>query len=185
MLHLAAGNKNKKKNIRIESTGGKTKEATRTTFFRDPQPAASTSFAPPPPPASVPSTPNGKKEKKQYLPYPSARSDLPPNVVVTKVNVLAKTWVAGVGEVIKGTGDEWVARAEEDQKTVVEREDATVVVEEVREGRSEEAGWEGWPSREAVEAKWEDLRGIQKEEGKDGDRVAVKVRSPAPTIGHS
>lgn len=112
--------------------------------------------------------------------YPSTRKDLPPNVVVTKVNVEVKNWVAGVGKIIKGTDRDYVPSGREFEEVEEDEEDEEMgaIEEVVAVAKEVVPGWEGWPSSEEVENTWYDLREAVKDEAKEGDWVAVKVCNP-------
>ncbi|GAA5863033.1 hypothetical protein JCM1840_002445 [Sporobolomyces johnsonii] len=107
-----------------------------------------------------PLRPTKTTARQPFVP-PNKRSDLPPWMVVTSVNVEGKNWEAGVGRRVRGTSRNWVQREEEEEG----------------EGETEEeyAGWEGWMSSEAVERRWEGLRKIGKDEAREGIKVATKV----------
>lgn len=193
MLGLASGNKNKKKVIRVGK--GKGKESSRITFFDDPQPALPYSASTSSPEISSPTlnlTPPSdldslSAKSDQSLLVPSKRTDLHPRLIVSKVNVEDKKWIAGPSEIISGTSEDYTPRAPKVYVLSKRPEMASLVgvevlplsngVEafEVPIGSGSEVEWEGWPSIDIVEKNWANWKVLQREEKKDGDWVAVKV----------
>lgn len=119
------------------------------------------------------STPRSAKTKKQkqfernqafFLPAPSARKNLPPSILVTKVDVESPLWVAGVGTIVEGTSTDWI-------QVEVEASLPVVPVATVVGG----GYWAGWPSIDEVERRFEGLTKALMGETKQGDLVAVKV----------
>lgn len=100
---------------------------------------------------------------------PSKRTDLPPNVRVTKVDVERKDWEAGTGKVIEGTSRDWVT-------PVVKAIEVSTAEVGTVEGIS--GDWNGWLTREVVEKRLAEgsLPVLRLEDAKDGQRVAVQVR---------
>lgn len=204
MLGLASGNKNKKKIIRVGK--GKGKESSRITFFDDPQPAstysASTSTSDISSPTLNSSAPSDLLSAKsdQSLLVPSKRTDLHPRLIVSKVNVEDKKWTAGPSEIISGTSTDYTPRAPKvyvlSRRAAVEASVMEVDVDvlpstngvealEVLDGSEGVMGWEGWPSIALVEKNWANWKVLQREDKKDGDWIAVKVRismTPTPRI---
>ncbi|BGP24132.1 hypothetical protein JCM10295v2_003039 [Rhodotorula toruloides] len=122
-----------------------------------PAPAAS-STAPCAVPTSQPELPLATP-KPSFIP-PSKRPDLPPHVVVTKVDVEAKKWQPGVGRVIKGTSRDWVpVKAKE--------------MDEVATGGAGE--WKGWVEVEEVQRRWDGLRKVDRTQVQPGMRVATQI----------
>lgn len=219
MLHLASGNKNKKKAIHIPKDG-RGKQATRTVFGAEDErapavePPKSPRWTPKSPtiapaelalsPAPV-STPNGKGKGKARAgkkpwnagpAHPSERADLPPNVTVTVVDVEREGWTAGRGRVVEGTSSAWVARAKaplavldvrgpgatvEDKAVEVKPVEATKPVEQYEQYEEEEeteGEWAGWPTRSAVERRFDALKPLSEADAgmQLNLRVAIKVR---------
>ncbi|ORY78927.1 hypothetical protein BCR35DRAFT_304964 [Leucosporidium creatinivorum] len=241
MLHLASGNKNKKKTIiglgNSSGKGSRMKLGTKITFLDEPQRVWGTTPAPaqeekgkkameiplPPSPKHVPdspphsaaldlaittttsapppstpiatSKPSKKKRKSlastspapsvaastQALP-PSKRTDLPPNIVVTSVNVEAKHWEAGVGEVVLGTSADWGGWTKE-APVLVEVGSGEAVAGGVEKAEVVEedwgVAWKGWVPGWKVEERFAKggagLRKLAREEGKEGMKVATRV----------
>lgn len=137
-------------------------------------PAASVPLPPSPVVASTKSKKQLKYEKDQarYLPAPSARTDLPPNVTVTRVDVESPSWEAGVGKVIEGTSGDYVAPAR-------------VEVMQIDEGMQDAEGgdeWARWPTAEEIEETWEEMSVLPQSSNTRGKRVATKVRPPSPAF---
>jgi hypothetical protein len=101
--------------------------------------------------------------KPSFVPA-SKRTDLPPRVVVTKVDVEAKKWQPGVGRIMKGTSRDWVERPAEKGK------------EAGGSGGDGEGEWKGWMTAEEVEKRWDSLRKVGRTQVHPGMRVATQVR---------
>lgn len=237
MLHLASGNKNKKKFIVGVGRDGKAKGrvATRTVFgkeeeggegleektMEEEQPRGATkegspSWTPGSPPAVgnegvqsvagnagveqgvekvVAVAPKGKgkggkkeQQKREWKPQgglgtPSERRDLPPNVVVTKVNVERDGWVAGAGPVVEGTSSTWVQTPWVRQAVLDLGWAKEVAVEQELKEIEWEGEWKGWPGVESVEKSWDSLAVLSVADGASrvGAKVVTKVRS-TPTL---
>ena len=199
MQALAKGNKNKKKTIRLPQPGAgpAAVEVKERSPVRSPSSASLPEgvFLTKPDGASEP-TPakkgkrkaNGKGKAYTYdanlhADAPSQRADLPPNVVVTRVDVEAAGWEPGLGAVIAGTSRDWkaevvvVVAAEEDAQMADADEEEAEAEVEVGEDWGKE--WAGWAGVGAVEKRWDQLRALAKDEPfKEGARVAVKVSAP-------
>jgi hypothetical protein len=108
------------------------------------------------------------------LQCPSGKTNLPNNVVVTRVNVEAADWVPGLGEIVQGTSRDYVEPLKRVVAVPVAVVAAPVAVKPVQERTIWAAG--AWPTASDLESIWDSLRILPKEQGKEGDRVAVKVR---------
>ncbi|KAI5476527.1 hypothetical protein MNV49_007537 [Pseudohyphozyma bogoriensis] len=163
MVHLARGNKNKRKVIPARmlkevgrktvfgnegvmgdevgmdvdgaGAGGVSTRADSPTFTPGSPSITPATYFPPPSDdltslnagdisISSTSSPKGKKGKKgkggrkSWIPTPppwtpSLQTNLPRNLVVTKVDVESEGWVAGVGEVVQGSSKDWVVESGE------------------------------------------------------------------------
>lgn len=183
MMHMAIGNKNKKKHIHVAAAGKKERVAVRTTFF--PEASTSSSLIPPATPVVqhiAVQTPTKSTRRSTLhlnptdyaLQCPSGKTNLPNNVVVTRVNVEAADWVPGLGEIVQGTSRDYVEPLKRVVAVPVAVVAAPVAVKPVQERTSWAAG--AWPTASDLESIWDSLRILPKEQGKEGDRVAVKVR---------
>lgn len=120
------------------------------------------------------------KDPNNFLPAPSARTDLPSNLVVTRVDVEEIDWSAGLGEVIQGTSREWT-RKEAVVVPIVAPvvapvfEETAIALNDSEEHLAPE--WRGWPAAEEIESRWNELREGRKPELMLGDRIAIHVRS--------
>ncbi|BGP61992.1 hypothetical protein NBRC10512v2_003318 [Rhodotorula toruloides] len=101
--------------------------------------------------------------KPSFIP-PSKRTDLPPHMIVTKVDVEGKKWQPGLGRVIKGTSRDWVEPAAEE-----------VMESEVESGKEGVGEWKGWMEVGEVEKRWDGLRRVEKLQVRPGMRVATQV----------
>ncbi|GAA5926159.1 hypothetical protein JCM3775_005219 [Rhodotorula graminis] len=112
---------------------------------------------------------------------PSKRTDLPPNLVITSVDVEAAGWEPGVGRVVKGTSREWVAPARPVRSVDEFVRDVPAVAEEPQQEQG--AGWEGWRRADEVAQGWDKLRPLKKGDSaaRSGARVAVKVLELDPS----
>ena len=99
-----------------------------------------------------------------YIPAPSVRSDLPPNILVTKVDVESPLWMAGVGNICEGTSSTWIQ-----SKTI---EVLPIIIAPPISGQGY---WAGWPSAIEVEERFETLEKVSVAESRQGDLIAVKV----------
>ncbi|SCZ99388.1 BZ3500_MvSof-1268-A1-R1_Chr7-2g09510 [Microbotryum saponariae] len=226
MLHLATGNKNKKKHIRL-SASSSASTAPKRIFFDDPQrtiavegelvieaptgwasrPGArgksdspvSPRYEPGSPPliharaaqqstpaaprsrtvtaktsTPAPSTPFARSKavtngvssistpKVAHLP-PSQRSDLPPNLVITSVDVEGTNWQPSPGEIVPETSSQWTRWPEPTPIGIFDREG--------------EKNSEGWPTWEQVDGMMNDgsLKVLKKEDAKKGLRIATRI----------
>lgn len=124
-------------------------------------------------------------QRARFVP-PSKRADLPPRLVVTRVDVEAAGWVPGLGKVVRGTSRDWTEEeADAGGSTAAEggavEEAAAVQAEREQEqehGEAQGAGWLGWPAAEEVERRWDALRPLREGDSaaRQGAKVAVKVR---------
>lgn len=141
-----------------------------------------------PMPVATPVT-NGKGKKKGgfekhlHSDAPSLKTNLPPNVIVTKVDVEAEDWVAGVGRVIAGTSRYWVPIVAPVLEPLEVEVDAQM--EDAEEEAEEDWGreWKGWLSVGAVEKGWDRFKELGEASYVEGRRVAFKVSIlfPSPT----
>jgi hypothetical protein len=141
----------------------------------------------PPRPATAASTnskskSNSGNKKRQidsnrYLPAPSARTDLPLNVIVTRVDVETDDWIAGAGEIIVGTSKDYTETVSPALLPFAFGNPIAValVQSKLNSPRKEE-----YNSIEEVEKDWDRFKIIAaRDKGflKVGDLVGVKVRS--------
>lgn len=104
---------------------------------------------------------------KSYLPPPSHRTDLNPNLMITKIDVESHSYIAGRGKIISGTSKDWV-------EIVRVVEDVEMEEEQIEEEGLE--GWKGWKRLAEVESGFDGFRIVKKEEAKEDDWICVKVR---------
>ncbi|SGZ33489.1 BQ5605_C041g11969 [Microbotryum silenes-dioicae] len=225
MLHLASGNKNKKKHIRLSSSSAST--APKRIFFDDPQrtiavegelvveaptgwasrPEArgksdspvSPRYEPGSPPplqarATQQSTPAAPKSPTvpaktstpaPYTPWarfkaatngvpsistpnvahlpPSQRSDLPPNLVITSVDVEGTNWQPGPGEIVPETSSQWTRWPEPTPVGIVDKEGG--------------GNFGGWPTWDEIDGMMNagSMKVLKKEDAKKGLRIATRI----------
>ncbi|GAA5977960.1 hypothetical protein JCM5350_006280 [Sporobolomyces pararoseus] len=125
------------------------------------------------------------KEERQFpprFPFPNQRTDLPPWMVVTSVNVEKKGWEPGVGKRVRGTSKEWsgwnAVQARVEITTNGEDEINTKQTSET----VKDMVCEDWKTKEEIESAWNGLRKLEKlEDTKVGAGIAIKVLELDPS----
>lgn len=129
------------------------------------QPTRAGPFSPAVPASATPVS-DGEKRPPSFT-VPSKRSDLPPHVFVTKVNVEGKHWQPGVGQRVPGTSAHAVATVEHsitNPTTLPQQQpphERTSAAEKL--------------SSSSVEARWDSFPPVLASTSVPGDLVATKV----------
>lgn len=105
------------------------------------------------------------KETQRYLPAPSTRTDLPPHVKVTAVDVESQDYQVGAGPIVAGTSSQYVGLHNASPIPT-----PPVIVSQRRTISKQE-----WTTYEAVEAQWDTMKIVKRSDLLPGDLVAVRV----------
>lgn len=124
-------------------------------------------------PASVTPISKGEKRPPSFT-VPSKRSDLPPHVFVTKVNVEDKHWQPGVGLRVPGTSAhaQTTAASETTSTTPTHQPYGSTSAADKPHGRTPAAEK---LSASSVEARWDSFPRVLASDAAPGDFVATKV----------